>query len=293
MTSLRRRMLEDMQVRNFSPHTQTSYVQQVSRFARHFQQPPECLGPEEIRAYQLYLTNDRKLAVSSILLAVAALRFLYTVTLKKTWPVEDIIPAPKKPQRLPVVLSPDQVLQFLSCVPGPKHRAILTTCYAAGLRISEVLHLRPTDIDSRRMVIRVDQGKGQKDRYVMLSPKLLELLRTWWRVERSTTWLFPGDRPGQAMSKDAVEQACQRARRRCGIPKPITPHLLRHAFAVHLLEAGTDVRTIQLLLGHRSLATTARYLRIATIKVCATRSPLDWLPCPITPEAPPPPPEHF
>ena len=293
MTTLRQRMLEDMQVRNFSPHTQRSYVQQVSQFARHFQRSPDQLGPEEIRGYQLFLTNDRKLAVSSVLIAVAALRFLYTVTLNKDWRVEDIIPAPKKPQRLPIVLSPDEVLQFLECVPGLKHRAILTTCYAAGLRISEVLHLRPTDIDSRRMVIRVDQGKGQKDRYVMLSPKLLELLRTWWRVERSTTWLFPGDRPGQAMSKAAVEQACQKARRRCRISKPITPHLLRHCFAVHLLEAGTDVRTIQLLLGHRSLATTARYLRIATITVCSTTSPLEWLPRPVAPEPVATPPAHF
>jgi site-specific recombinase XerD len=191
------------------------------------------------------------------------------------------------------VLSPEEVLQFLECVPGLKHRAILTTCYAAGLRISEVVHLRPTDIDSRRMVIRVEQGKGQKDRYVMLSPKLLALLRTWWRVERPTTWLFPGDRPGQAISKDAVEYASQTARRRCRIPKPITPHSLRHAFAVHLLETGTDVRTIQLLLGHRSLATTARYLHIATIKVCSTTSSLDWLPRPVSPEPPPPPPTHF
>jgi integrase/recombinase XerD len=293
MTSLRRRMLEDMQVRNFSPHTQRWYVQQVSQFARYCQESPDRLGQDEIRGYQLYLTNDRKLAVSSVLLAVAALRFLYTVTLKKDWRIEDIIPAPKKPQRLPIVLSPDEVLQFLDCVAGLKHRAILTTCYAAGLRISEVLHLRPTDIDSRRMVIRVDQGKGQKDRYVILSLKLLELLRTWWRMERPTPWLFPGDRPGQAISKDAVEQACQKARRRCGIPKPITPHLLRHAFAVHLLETGTDVRTIQLLLGHRSLATTARYLRIATIKVCSTTSPLDWLPRPVAPEPPPPLPAHF
>ena len=293
MTALRRRMLEDMQVRNFSLHTQRSYVQQVSQFARYCQQSPDQLGPEEIRGYQLYLTNDRKLAVSSVLLAVAALRFLYTVTLKKDWRVEDLIPAPKKPQRLPIVLSPDEMLQFLDSVPGLKHRAILTTCYAAGLRISEVLHLRPTDIDSHRMVIRVDQGKGQKDRYVMLSPKLLEMLRTWWRVERPTSWLFPGNRAGQSISKDAVEQACQRARRRCRIAKPITPHLLRHAFAVHLLETGTDVRTIQLLLGHRSLATTARYLRIATIKVCATTSPLDWLPRPVTAEPPPPLPEHF
>src|SRR6266511_2222390 len=293
MTSLRRRMLEDMQVRNFSPHTQTSYVQQVSRFARYFQQSPESLGPEEIRAYQVYLTNEKKLAVSSVLIAVAALRFLYTVTLKKSWSVDEIIPAPKKPQRLPIVLSPDEVLQFLECVPGPKHRAILTTCYAAGLRISEVLHLRPNDIDSHRMVIRVEQGKGQKDRYVMLSPKLLDLLRTWWRMERPTAWLFPGDRPGQSISKDAVEQACQKARRRCGIPKPITPHLLRHAFAVHLLEAGTDVRTIQLLLGHRSLATTARYLRIATSKVCSTTSPFDLLPQPVPAESKPATPQYF
>ena len=149
MTALRQRMLEDMQVRNFSPHTQTSYIQQVSRFARHFQRSPEALGPEEIRAYQLYLTNDKKLSVGSILLAVAALRFLYLITLKEAWTVEEVIPAPKKPLRLPVVLSPEEVLQFLDCVPGPKHRAILTTCYAAGLRISEVLRLRPTDIDSR------------------------------------------------------------------------------------------------------------------------------------------------
>src|SRR5580693_443568 len=257
MTPLRQRMTEDMQVRNLALNTQTSYVQQVSLFARYFNKSPEQLGPEDIRTYQVYLTNEKKLAPGSVLIAVAALRFLYNTSLKRDWPFEDVIPAPKKPQTLPVVLSPEEVLQFLGCVGSTKHRAILSTCYAAGLRISEALHLRPTDIDSQRMVIRVDQGKGQKDRYVMLSPKLLELLRTWWRVARPTAWLFPGDRPGLAISKDAVEQACQKARRRCGIPKPITPHALRHAFAVHLLETGTDVRTIQLLLGHRSLATTA------------------------------------
>ena len=155
-------MLEDMQVRNFSPHTQRSYVQQVSQFARYCQQSPDRLGQEEIRSYQLYLTNDRKLAVSSVLIAVAALRFLYTVTLKKDWRVEDIIPAPKKPQRLPIVLSPDEVLQFLNGVVGLKHRAILTTCYAAGLRISEVLHLRPTDIDSHRMSFASTKGRARK-----------------------------------------------------------------------------------------------------------------------------------
>jgi site-specific recombinase XerD len=286
-------MTEDMQVRNLSSHTQASYVQQVSLFARYFNKSPEVLGPEEIRAYQVYLTNERKLAPSSILIAVSALRFLYKVTLHRKWTFEDMIPAPKKPQTLPVVLSPEEVLQFLDCIPGLKHRTILTTCYAAGLRISEAVSLKPADIDSSRMVIRVEQGKGQKDRYVMLSPKLLESLRNWWRVAKPKEWLFPGDIAGAHISKDAVEQACQKAHRRCRIPKPVTPHSLRHAFAVHLLESGTDVRTIQLLLGHRSLATTARYLRIATTKVCATTSPLDLLPRPVGAEPKPAAPQHF
>jgi integrase/recombinase XerD len=293
MTPLRQRMTEDMQVRNLSPDTQTSYAQQVSLFARYFHRSPEQLGPEEIRAYQVYLTNEKKLAPGSILIAVAALRFLYKVSLKKDWIFEDVIPAPKKPQTLPIVLSPEEVLHFLGCITNTKHHAILTTCYAAGLRISEAVRLSIPDIDSQRMVLRVEQGKGQKDRYVMLSSKLLEILRSWWRVERPKQWLFPGDIPGQHISKDAVEQACQKARLRCSIPKPITPHSLRHAFAVHLLESGTDVRTIQLLLGHRSLATTARYLRIATSEVCATSSPLDLLPHPVPVEPKPAPPQHF
>jgi integrase/recombinase XerD len=293
MTPLRERMTEDMQVRNLALNTQMSYVQQVSLFARHFNKSPEELGPEDIRAYQVYLTNERKLAPGSILIAVAALRFLYKVSLKKDWAFEDVIPAPKKPQKLPVVLSPEEVLHFLECVRNTRHRAILTTCYAAGLRISEAVRLTVPDIDSSRMVIRVNQGKGQKDRYVMLSPRLLEILRDWWRVEKPKHWLFPGDLPGQHISKDAVEQACQKARRRCSIPKPTTPHSLRHAFAVHLLESGTDVRTIQLLLGHRSLATTARYLRIATSKVCSTTSPIDLLPRPVPVEPKPTPPQHF
>jgi integrase/recombinase XerD len=293
MTTLRQRMIGDMQVRHLSPHTQASYVQQVSLFARHFRQSPEALGPEEIRAYQLYLTNDRKLATSSILIAIAALRFLYKVTLQKDWPWDQAIPAPKKPQRLPIVLSPEEVRQFLACVPGLKHRTILTVCYAAGLRLSEAIRLKVTDIDSKRMVIRVEQGKGQKDRYVMLSPRLLDILRAWWRVAKPRGWLFPGYGVNRPITREAVEDACQQAQRGCGIPKPITPHSLRHAFAVHLLESGTDVRTIQLLLGHRSLATTARYLRIATIKVCATKSPLDLLPQPIGAESQPAAPQYF
>ena len=293
MTPLRQRMTEDMQVRNLALNTQMSYVQQISLFARHFNRSPETLGPEDIRAYQVYLTNEKKLAPSSILTAVAALRFLYKVSLKKDWPFEDVIPAPQKPQTLPVVLSPEEVLQFLDCVGSNKHRTILTTCYAAGLRISEAVCLRASHIDSGRMVLRVEQGKGQKDRYVMLSPKLLQILRDWWRSARPKQWLFPGDIPGQHISTDAVEQACQKARRRCPIPKPTTPHSLRHAFAVHLLEAGTDVRTIQLLLGHRSLATTARYLRIATSKVCSTSSPLDLLPSPVPVQPEPVKPQYF
>jgi site-specific recombinase XerD len=286
-------MTEDMQVRNLALATQTAYLEQVSRFARHFDKSPELLGPEHIRAYQLHLTNEKKLTPGSVLIAVAALRFLYKVSLKKNWAFEEVIPAPQKPQTLPLVLSPGEVLQFLGCVTNTKHHAILTTCYAAGLRISEAVRLKPIDIDSRRMVIRVEQGKGQKDRYVMLSPKLLETLRGYWRAVRPKEWLFEGDAAGQPISVSAVESACQKARRRSGLRKPITPHSLRHAFAVHLLESGTDIRTIQLLLGHRSLATTAQYLRIATSKVCSTSSPLDLLPHPVSAEPTPAAPRQF
>jgi integrase/recombinase XerD len=293
MTSLRRRMIEDMQIRNLAVNTQESYIQQVARFAQYFQKSPEVLGPEHIRAYQLYLTNEKKLSTGSIIVAISALRFLYRVTLKKDWSFADFIPAPKVPKKLPVILSPEEVVQFLSCVRTRKHRAILTACYAAGLRVSEVVALTPPAIDSKRMVLRVEQGKGQKDRYTMLSPKLLEILRAWWRVERPKDWLFSGDIPGQHITVSAVQQECQEARRICKIPKPITPHSLRHAFAVHLLEQGADIRRIQLLLGHRSLATTAKYLRIATSKVCSTSSPLDLLPGPVSIEVKPKPPQHF
>jgi len=288
MTPLRQRMTEDMQVRNLALNTQMSYLQQVSLFARHFNKSPEQLGPEDIRAYQVFLTNEKKLAPGSVLIAVSALRFLYKVSLK-----EDAIPAPKKPQKLPIVLSPEEVLHFLGSVGSTMHRAILTTCYAAGLRISEAVRLKPAHIDSQRMVIRVEQGKGQKDRYVMLSPKLLETLRSYWRAVRPKGWLFEGDVPGQPINRSSVELACQKARRISGIRKPVTPHSLRHGFAVHLLESGADVRTIQLLLGHRSLATTARYLRIATSKVCSTSSPLDLLPHPVPVDPQPAPPQHF
>ncbi len=293
MTILRQQMTEDMQVRNLSPHTQASYLQQVSLFARHFDKSPGALGPEHIRAYQIYLTNEKKLAPGTIHIAVAALRFLYRVTLQKDWTFEDVLPLPRKPQTLPVVLSPEEVVHFLGCVDAGKHRVILTTCYAAGLRVSEAVRLKAAAIDSRRMVIRIEQGKGRKDRYVMLSPKLLEILRGYWKAVHPKEWLFPGGHSGQPITREAVEDACQKAHRFAGLSKPVTPHSLRHAFAVHLLESGTDLRTIQLLLGHRSLATTARYLRIATSKVCSTSSPLDLLPHPVPEDPKPTPPKHF
>ncbi|WP_374503309.1 site-specific integrase [Zoogloea sp.] len=291
MTALRQRMLEDMRIRNLARNTQLSYLQQISAFARHFGRSPEALGPEEVRSYQVHLVEVRKLSAASLSIATSALRFLYKVTLKRDWALEDI-PMPKKPLRLPVILSSDEVTCLLEAVANLKHRMILTTAYAAGLRVSEATHLRVTDIDSRRMVLRVDQGKGRKDRYVMLSPRLLDALRSYWRSERPELWLFPGDIAQQPISEGAVQAACQKALRASGLTKPATPHSLRHAFATHLLEAGTNVRTIQLLLGHRSLATTSRYLKVATSTVCATRSPLDWLPAPVV--APPvSPPAHF
>ena len=286
-------MLEDMQIRNFSRNTQESYLQQVSLFARHFRRSPEGLGPADIRAYQLYLTKEKKLATSSIQIATCALRFLYSVTMKRPWDVEEVLPMPKKPQTLPVILSPDEVRRFLSCVPRRKARTVLTVCYAAGLRISEAIALKPTAVDSKRMTIRVTQGKGQKDRDVMLSEQLLTILREWYRFAKPTEWLFPGVIPGTHVTRSGIDDACKLAHQRSGLSKPVTPHSLRHAFACHLLEHGTDLRTIQLLLGHRSLSTTAHYLRLATSKVCATRSPLDLLPHPLPPPEPTRPPEHF
>ena len=226
MTPLRLRMTEDMLVRNLSPRTQSTYLLQVSLFARHFGQSPHLLGPEQIRDYQVFLATDKQLAPGSIGTAVSALRFLYRVTLKKSWDIEEVLPTPRQPHKLPVVPSPEEVLQLLDCVAGILHHAILTVCYAAGLRISEAISLRPTDIDSGRMVVRVDQGKGRKDRYVMLSPRLLETLRDYWRRTRPAgrDWLFPGLIPGRHLSRGAVNRACRAALRRSGIPKPLTPH---------------------------------------------------------------------
>ena len=279
MTPLRRRMIEDMQIRNLAPLTRNVPTSNRSSGSPAiFGKSPELLGPAEIRTYQLYLAQDKHLAASSIIVAVAALRFLYTVTLKRRLDRRGRHPHRPAAKKLPVVLSQEEVAHFLDAVDNLKHRVILTVCYATGLRISEAVRLKPAAIDSQRMVIRVEQGKGRKDRYVMLSPRLLDMLRDYWKRTRPGRVAVPGRsaRPADLHAHRRVTPAGRRGER-CGIGKPVTPHSLRHAFAVHLLEAGTDLRTIQLLLGHRSLSTTAQYLRIATSKVCATASPLESL----------------
>jgi len=277
MSPLRRRMFEDMQIRNLTPNTQRVYVANVLRFACHFRKSPDLLGPTEIRTYLLHMTRERRLAASSIIVTVSALRFFYMVTLKRPWVVEDDIPAGHQGRKLPVVLSKAEVARFLGAVDNLKHRMVLTVCYATGLRISEAVRLTPAAIDSKRMVIRVEQGKGRKDRYVMLPPTLLDMLRDYWKRTHPGEWLFPGRSPGQPVHPLTINLTCREVARQCGIGKPVAPHALRHAFAVHLLEAGTDLRTIQLLLGHRNLSTTAQYLMIATSTVCATASPLESL----------------
>ena len=276
MTPLRRRMIEDMHLRNFAPGTVSVYVNCIARFARHFGKSPDLLGPDDVRAYLLHLIEQRRSSWSYYNQNLQALRFLYNVTLGRDCVLKHIA-CPKRPKRLPVVLSGEEVVRFFTAIDGLKHRALLMTAYAAGLRVSEVTALRVEDIDSRRMVIRVRQGKGSKDRYVMLSPKLLELLRAYWKAARPRVWLFPGNDPERPITTSAVRKACQRAREAAGLGKHVTVHTLRHSFATHLLEAGTDLRTIQVLLGHHSPRTTAVYTHVSPAAVRATTSPLDRL----------------
>jgi integrase/recombinase XerD len=276
MTTLRQRMIDDLTVRNRSSRTIKTYVAQVAHFARHFGRSPELLGPEEVRQYQVYLVNERHVSWSHFNQAVCALRFLYRHTLGRDWVVAHI-PFPRQPRKLPVILSQAEVQRFLEAVKKLKYRALFTTVYAAGLRLSEATHLQVADIDAQRMMIRVRQGKGQRDREVMLSPTLLELLRLYWRSERPKTWLFPGHTPEEPICLSSVQRACQCAGRDAGLTKPVTVRMLRHCFATHLLEAGTNVRVIQSLLGHRSLSTTQRYTHVSAQTVHATVSPLELL----------------
>ena len=274
MSPLRQRMLEDMTIRNFSPHTQKQYIIYVAAFAKHFGQSPEQLGLEEIRSFQLFLLERRGVCAATLNVAVSALRFLYGVTLQQDWDIQ-MIPYAKKPKKLPIVLSQEEVPRLIQIVRNMMYRIVLMTTYAAGLRVSEVTQLKVTDIDGERMCIRVEQGKGRKDRYVMLSAKLLHHLRQYWRIYKPQDWLFHGRQNGH-LPISTVQAVCKKARVEAGIRKEVTPHTLRHSFATHLLEAGTDIRTIQLLLGHRSLNSTMIYTHVLRQKgIRPVKSPLD------------------
>jgi integrase/recombinase XerD len=276
MTPLRRRMIEDMKLRNLSPRTIEAYAMRVGAFARHFGRSPQDLGRDDVRSYLLHLVQHEHASWSVYNQTVAALKFVYEVTLQRQGVLQRIR-CPKQPKKLPVVLSLEETARFFAAIVGLKHRAILMTAYAAGLRISEVVALRLEDIDSQRMVLRVRQGKGRRDRNVMLSPRLLALLRDYWKLARPADWLFPGDVPGRPITAGSVHGICAQAARAAGLGKHVTVHTLRHSFATHLLEAGTDIRTIQVLLGHRNLKTTAIYTHVSPTAVEATRSPLDRL----------------
>jgi site-specific recombinase XerD len=278
MSPLRKRMIEDMKIRNYSRRTQESYVSQVAQFAAFFGKSPEHLGIEHIRQYQVHLVEKRRLSWSKLNQTVCALRFLYGKILGKEWAITHI-PFPKKQRRLPEVISPAEVAQFLAAVKNIKYRAILMTAYGCGLRLSEVCNLQVQDVDSHRMVLRVRLGKGQKDREVMLPQNLLEVLRAYWKEVRpkKKLWLFPGHDCNRPISVSAVQVACKNALKDSGLCKKVTVRLLRHCFATHLLEAGTDIRTIQTLLGHASLRTTAVYTHVSANTMRNTRSPLDSL----------------
>jgi integrase/recombinase XerD len=285
MTPLRKRMIEDMQLRNLSPQTQRLYLHYVTGLARFYWTSPECLSLEEIREYQLYMVNERRYSSESVNQFVSAAKFLYNVTLETPWP-DDALPRCRVPYKLPVVLSPTEVQEFFQHVSTIRYRAALMTAYGAGLRVSEVAALRLADIDSQRMLIRVRQGKGMKDRYAMLSPRLLEVLRCWWRSRHPAgqhhpaspdDWLFPAWRKGRHLNTASLQIACREAARAAGIAKRVSVHSLRHGFATHLLENGADTRVIQALLGHSRIDTTARYLAVSPHTVAKAVSPLDRL----------------
>lgn len=275
VSPLRRRMIEDMTVRNLSPATQRSYVHAVAKFSLFFRCSPDRLGVEDVRRFQVHLVG-RGISWAGLNQVVCALRFFYGTTLGRTDLPERIAYA-REPRKLPVVLGAGEVVRFLAAVTNLKHRVALTTAYAAGLRAAEVASLKLADIDSSRMVIRVEHGKGGKDRYVMLSPQLLGILRDYWRLTRPAHWLFPGRDAAHPLHPAGLHIACRTACAAAGLDKRVTVHTLRHSFATHLLEGGTDIRIIQTLLGHSNLQTTARYTQVATSTIRGTRSPLDRL----------------
>lgn len=281
MSPLRRRMIEDMTIRNLSPATQQSYVHAVSKFSQYFGRSPDRLGLEDVRAYQVHLAS-KGVAWASLNQAVCALGFFYGVTLGEQTIPERIAYA-REPRKLPVVLSADEVVRFLESVSSLKARVALTTAYAAGLRVSEVAALKVRDIDNQRMVMRIEHGKGGKERYVMLSEALLGILRSYWRLARPPLFLFPGRTSDTPIDPTVLHAACRSATAAAGLDKRVSVHVLRHSFATHLLESGVDIRIIQVLLGHENLSTTARYTRVSTQLIGNTASPLDRLSLNVTP----------
>jgi site-specific recombinase XerD len=275
VSTLRRRMIEDMTIRNLSPATQRSYIHAVEGYSRYFGRSPHRLGLEDVRAYQVHLAG-KGIAWATLNQIVCALRFLYGVTLGQD-EVPERIPYARKPAALPDVLNRDEVVRFLEAVPSLKCRVALTTAYATGMRVSEVVAVEVRNIDSGRMVIRIEHGKGGKDRYVMLSAQLLGILRAYWKLTRPQRFLFPGRDPDTAVNVTVLHAACRSAYAAAGIAKKVSVHTLRHSFATHLLEQGTDIRIIQALLGHSNLSTTARYTRVAIHTIGVTESPLDRL----------------
>jgi integrase/recombinase XerD len=281
VTHLRKLMLEELQRRNYSEETIRSYIHAVEDFSRRFDCPPDRLGPRHIREYQAELFQKRKLSSGTVVIRLAALRFFYTKTLRRAWSVADT-PYPKRSHRLPAILSQEEVAQLIDAASTAFHRTLLMTLYATGARNAELTRLKFSDVDSKRMVIHIQGGKGRKDRDVMLSPRLLEELREHWhRLRRKPrVWLFPGNHDHCAdhpIDTKTVWHACQQAAKRAGIQKGVHPHTLRHCFATHLLENGADLRTIQILLGHHDLKETALYLHLSQRHLNTTASPLDLL----------------
>jgi len=256
-------MIQDLRIRNYSPRTIDIYIRAVARFAKHFNTSPDRLGSEQVREYQVFLVEEKKASWAVFNQTVCALRFFYHTTLGRKEMIEHI-PFSKPERKLPVILSPGEVGRLLTAVRNLKHRTVLMTMYGTGLRVSEALHLRPTDVDSERMVLQIRQGKGRKDRYVPLSATLLESLRTYWKAYQPTGWLFPGKTANHPLDVTGIQKACARARQEARLAKPATTHTMRHCYATHHLEAGTDLRTIQHILGHSSLNTTAVYLHVTT-----------------------------
>ena len=280
MTQLRRRMLEELQRRNYSQGTIADYLRVVEQFARYFGKAPDQLGPEHVRSYQAHLLQERKLAASTVGVAVAALRFFFVKTLRRGYK-PDYLPYPKQPKRLPTILSQDEVRRLIDAAQNLYHRALLTTLYATGMRRAEVANLKVSDIDSERMLVRIRQGKRARDRDLPLSPVLLETLREYWCWMKPKTYLFPGTvnhwRADKPISPKGVWTACREAAERAGLNKRASPHTLRHSYATHLLEAGADLRTIQLLLGHSNLNHTTIYLHLSRRHLEAVANPIDGL----------------